>query len=109
MGLREAILKSRVAPTETVVLGGETVYVRPMSGAQQESFSRANDSDESKILLRARLLVYSLCDTDGVNLFDEEDISALNELSGPDLERASDVALRVNGFTREAQEGLAKN
>jgi hypothetical protein len=112
MSLREKISKAKNLPTESLEIPEwtETVWFRPMTGAQQERLQKFNDANESKVMLRARIVAYTLCEEDGTPIYpDDKDVVEVNKFTGPVLDRLLEVAMRVNLLTPESREELAKN
>lgn len=101
-------------PRETINVpewGGE-VCVREMTALERDRFervhlaSKANGDGDS---FRARLCVATVCDDQGAPLFKAEDVEWLANGSSVVLDRVSEVALRLNGFTKSDVDELEKN
>lgn len=130
MKLRDKLLaaKSRrrrePLPADTAALlgleGSERVFVCEATGRDLDSwqasrvittFDRDGRSTSRTNLdnVRARLLVYCLVDEDGEYLFRLEDVPALGELPATALDAMYAIALRLNGLSKESEEGPLKN
>jgi hypothetical protein len=59
--------------------------------------------------VRATLLSLVLVDGKGERMFSQDDVKALGDKNGAVLARLADVAMRVNGLTKESVEELRKN
>ena len=56
-----------------------------------------------------RLVAYCVVDENGERLFTEKDIAELGKKSGSAINRTSDVAMRLSGFTPEDLQELTEN
>lgn len=128
MGLRDKILKAkgrlRREPVEVPewadLLEGEKVYVRELTGRERDEYEaervkvtfgpRGRVSQEINLRnLRARLVVRTLVGEDGKRVFSEADAAEVGELGGAVLDRLFDVAQRLSGLSKDADEALLKN
>ena len=110
MSLRDLILKAddlKRVPVE-VPEWETTVYVRTMTGLEQDRFE-VFAKEEGGLNVRAALLVASVCDEDGQPVFVAEDIPALGEKSGAALDRLVEVAMRLSGIGKKDMDALEKN
>lgn len=116
MGVREKFLGLKV-PTQAVSLpelGGETVYVWGLSGAERDSFEstmvvqRGKKREQNLANIRARFLVLVLRDADGQRLFTDGDAGAVGNLPASVLDRLFDVGRKLSGMTEEDVEELGK-
>ena len=111
---REAILQTDDLPRELVQVpewGGD-VYVRTLTGTERDAFEQSMVGKKSKMNLdnvRARFAVLTICDEAGKRLFADEDAKVLGDKSAAALDRVFAVAQRLNGFSSEDAEDLAKN
>ena len=111
---REAILKTDDLPRELVQVpewGGD-VYVRTLTGTERDAFEQSMVGKKSKMNLdnvRARFAVLTICDEAGQRLFTDDDAKVLGDKSAAALDRVFAVAQRLNGFSSEDAEDLAKN
>ena len=111
---KEQILSAQDIKTEAVDVpewAGQ-VNVRVMSGAARDAFGAslrdaAGTLDMTKY--RAGLLVRTIVDEAGVELFTLADLEALNGKSGIALQRVFEVADRLNAMSGNAVEEAAKN
>lgn len=87
---------------------GGSVHVRTMSGSERDRFEAEHAKDPSKDF-RARIVATTVCDEHGVSLFEPTDVPSLGKKSCAALDRITDVAIRLNGFSKKDQEDLAKN
>lgn len=117
---REQILKANDLKTETVAVpewGGD-VLVRMMTGTARDKFEeqtfsagrkKGGKSEVSFDNIRARLVAAVVVDEEGNLLFTSSDIAELGKKSAAALDRIFTVAQRLNGFTKEDIDELAKN
>ena len=107
---RDQILETRrTLPLETVEAFGGTVTVRTLTGAERERLLNDYQAHRAAGTVRAAMVVACVCGGDGKPVFTEQDIAALNGLSGAEIERVFDVACRLNGFGVKEEDGLRKN
>ena len=117
---RDQILKANDLKTETVAVpewGGE-VLVRMMTGTARDKFEeqtffagrkKGGKTEVSFDNIRARLVAAVLVDEEGNLLFSPSDIAELGKKSAAALDRIFTVAQKLNGFTKEDIDELAKN
>jgi len=93
-----------------------SVRVGVMSGTDREkfeSFVESRMSSDGKTTnmsdVRATLLSLVLVDGKGERMFSQDDVKALGDKNGAVLARLADIAMRVNGLTKESVEELRKN
>ena len=111
---RDTILKADDLPKELVEVPewGGSVYVRTLRGNDRDSFEQSLVGKKQKMSLdnvRARFAVLTICDESGTRLFTDADAKALGDKSAAALDRVFAVAQRLNGFSQEDVEDLAKN
>ena len=109
---KQQILQAEDIKTEIVPVpewGGE-VIVRTMSGTDRDIWDNLmfKESDYMNNN-RARLCACTIVDDNGNLLFSEEDLEALGKKSSLALNRAYEVAKRLNGLGSDEIEDLAKN
>ena len=111
---REEILSKVSLKKETVLIeawGGE-VIVSEMSGAMRDSWEQSltqKDSSGRLISPRAKMVLFSVVDENGVRVFKDDDLEAIGKLSSPALERICEVATRLNGLGSDDVEKSKKN
>ena len=110
----EAILETDDLRRELVQVPEWTgdVYVRTLTGTERDAFEQSMVGKKSKMNLdnvRARFAVLTICDDAGKRLFTDEDAKVLGDKSAAALDRVFAVAQRLNGFSSEDAEDLAKN
>lgn len=108
---RESILgKAPVLAREEVQVPewGGSVWVRTLTGTERDRLE-FEWSDTKRVNFRARLAAYSVCGENGENLFTPGDIPKLGTQPSSALSRVCDVAFRLNLFTKDDVEELAKN
>ena len=97
------------------VPGGKRVGVRAMSLGDLDSYDRSMlDIDGDTVTRnlddgRAKLLVRALCNDKGERLLTDSQAAALSKKSAPWLVQAVDIARRLNGLTKVAQDDAKKN
>jgi hypothetical protein len=111
MGLTRAqILAASDLPTEVVAVpewGGD-VTLRVWTGTERDKFETEQAADKNANL-RARVAARSIVGDDGKPLFTLADIDALGAKSGSALDRIVTAALKLNKYTTDDVEQLAKN
>ena len=115
---RDQILAADDLPREAVAVpewGGD-VIVRALTGQERDEYEVAmgralNDADKGRgINMRARLVAMALVDEAGNRLFNHEShVERLGRKSGRALDRVFEVAQRLSGLGRAAQETAAGN
>lgn len=90
---------------------GGDVRVRVMSGIDRDRFEREWQELDGKIGegFRQKLIAKCLCDENLNRLFTDKEIDELGKKSSDVLSRIWTECMRVNGFSKEAGEDLAKN
>ena len=110
---REAILGAKDTHQEVVQVEewGGHVCIRAMTGAERDDFRTAIEGTETSLVgkFEAPLLALTLVDEEGKRLFTIDDVEALRAKSAKVLDRLTQIAMRVNGMTVEAQEEATKN
>jgi hypothetical protein len=114
---KETILATKPPQEPVDWLNGEQVFVAAMTGKGRDAFERENvllgetfDDDHGHLSnFRARLLVRCLVSETGERLFTDEDAGALGEVWCEPLDRAFDVATKLNGYSKKDIEALEKN
>lgn len=113
MSLKQTILgaKAEKPKEEWVEEWGTTVYLRVISGIERDSF-------ESEVIgggvvnlhnISAKLLVRSLCDENGVRVFDDADSDSLGQQSSRVLRRLYEKAKKLNAIFEDDIADLKKN
>lgn len=88
---------------------GGTIYVRRLSSGERDVFFAAIDSaknEDSKTGVERLIVSLALCDENGKAIFSSPD--ELKDLDAIAIDNVSLVAMRINAFTKEAKEDLAK-
>jgi hypothetical protein len=100
------------------------VYIKTLTGTERDAFEdslirevvevEADGSVKTRRMsatdnVRAKLLVYAICDKEGNPLFTKEEIAALGELSANGLTRAYNIASKMNAVSDADVKELAKN
>lgn len=110
---KEAILNVKDTHQEVVHVEewGGHVCIRAMSGAERDDFRAAIEGKDTSLVgqFEAPLLALTLVDEEGKRLFSIDDVEALRAKSAKVLDKLTQIAMRVNGMTEEAQEEAAKN
>lgn len=107
---RESILASDDLPREEVAIPewGGSVFVRTMTAGERDRFEGWSQGDKFD-RFRAKLAVLTVVDAEGRRLFSDDDVDALAAKSTKALDRIAEAAFRMNRFTKEDVEALAKN
>ncbi len=120
MGLtRDQILQAQDLPKEEVQVQewGGSVWVRGLTAAERDQmesyfFDDAGKRRDIKSLfknMRARLVVWAVCDENGSSIFTEKDIDLLGKKNGKVVDRLYGVIQRLSGLTKQDIEDLSKN
>lgn len=110
---RDAILAAPDVQTREVDVPewGGTVFIKGMTGAEQDAFEAANrraDGEPNLTNVRARYLTRCIVNETGTRIFAEQDAAALGKKSSAAIQRLWAVASELNGTsdeTRAAMEG----
>lgn len=117
MGDLKARFLSLALPKEPVTLaelGGETVWVWGLSGAERDHFEstmtvqRGKKREQNLANIRARFLVLVLRDADGARLFSDAEAAQVGNLPATTLDRLFDIGRKLSGMTNEDVEELGK-
>ena len=118
---REQILQAEDLRSETVEIPewSGSVIGRGLTGSDRGKFKNSimsqNGNVKSKNVMvdmkdaEMRLVAYCVVDGNGKRLFTEKDIAELGKKSGSAINRISDVAMRLSGFTQEDLQELTEN
>jgi hypothetical protein len=119
---REKLLAKEELSVEKVMLNKKDfVYVRQMTGRERDRFEQSLlkevkdakgnlEYERSLDDFRAKLVVNTVCDENGVNLLQPEDYPTLSQMmSARTLEKIVNVAQRLNQISEEDREALVKN
>ena len=90
---------------------GGDVRILVFSCAERERFERETTDDKGKVIpgFRELLLARTLANGDSVRLFADSDVGVLAEKSGAVVARLFDLAMKVNGFTKDSEEAAKGN
>jgi len=104
---REALLAAKdLCPKETVSipeLGGDVV-IQGLTAKELVTFQRKADGKEENFAFR--LLVLCLKDENGQRILNDEDAPTVEQWPGAIVQRLVEVAMRLNGFGRSAENPL---
>ena len=118
---REQILQAEDLRSETVEIPEwkGSVIVRGLTGSgrgrfQNSIMSQNGNIGSNKMTVdmkdaEMRLVAYCVVDENGKRLFTEKDIKELGEKSGAAINRISEVAMRLSGFTPGDLQELTEN
>ena len=120
---REALLSKEVLKIEKVELdGGDFTYVTQMTGRERDNFEQSlikklrdkkgqvTGFEQVTEDFRAKLAVCTVCDEQGVLLFEKNDWSTLSQnISAAKLEKIVNAAQKLNAISEEDKEALVKN
>jgi len=95
---------------------GGTVYVRSISAAERglieeaaAKFKESKGKDSFARTFTVKFASLALCDKDGERLFDDKDLSLLQQKNAAAISRIAEAAQRLSGFSKEDMEELEKN
>lgn len=115
---KQQILEADDLPREEVEVPewGGSIWIRTMTGVERDFFeqsvigSHLNGNNRQNLTnVRARLVVLTAVDENGIRLFEEKDADELGKKSSAVLDRLFAVAQRLNGLSRDDIEELEKN
>jgi hypothetical protein len=89
---------------------GGSVKLRVMTGTERDRFeAEFVNGNKSVDMVRAKLVAKCLCDEKGERLFTETEIPQLGEKSAAVLDRLFSECMKLNRFSKEDVDELAKN
>ena len=114
---KKAILEVKDIEIEQVDVPewGGHVFVKGMTGMERDTFEasivqqRGKDARVNMVNIRAKLAAQTICDEEGLRLFNDKDVKALGKKSANALQRVFDVAQRLSGITEDDVDELAEN
>jgi hypothetical protein len=120
---REVLLSKEVLKIEKVDLdGGDFVFVTQMTGRERDNFEQSlikklrdkkgtvTGFEQVTEDFRAKLAVCTVCDEQGVLIFEKNDWSTLSQnISAARLEKIVNAAQKLNAISEEDKENLVKN
>lgn len=112
---REQILQAARKPRAVEELPipewGFSVWVRDIGAGGRDRLEEAIGKAGTKTLegVRAHIAVACVTDGSGLPLLKVEDVPILNEAASAPIQRIFEVASRLNRFTKEEVDQLAKN
>ena len=120
---RDSLMQPDSLKKEKVVIdeAGNYVFVRQMSGRERDNFEQSLfefvvDQDGNQVQrqkaedFRAKLAVQVICDEEGNNLLNADDIRYIStKWSADKLEKIAQVAQRLNRIGQKDREELEKN
>jgi hypothetical protein len=120
--LRDRILSRKKLPLEKVLCPewsdeewDGTLFVRTVKAGERCKFEadslikKGRKRETNLENIRARMVALTACDEQGNRLFTEEDVKELTLLSAKPMGRIYDAACKLNGWTDEDVEEMAKN
>lgn len=117
LSLRDQILAADDLKTETVTAWGLELTIRTLSGTERDKFeasmvevSKSGQAKQNIENIRARLVILTVIDPSDHSLpvFTDNDVAALGKKSALELDKVFSAAQKLNGFTKEDVEELAK-
>lgn len=115
MGLAETILAAAgkfKLEKVSIPEWGTDVWIRELKAGERdriEGQQMTANGMAKYINFRSRVLVATLCDEQGARLFTDDQVEALAALPASGVDRAFDVACRVNRLSESDVESLEKN
>lgn len=111
---RDQILAADDLITEIVNVPewGGSVTVRTITGTERDKLEASivtKSGEQNMENLRAKLIVLSVVDEEGKQLFTMADLVALGDKSAATLSCVFRVAMRLSGFTKKDVEELTEN
>lgn len=114
---RDAVLAANDAATRDVEVPewGGSVRVKGLTGVERDRYEsqlivgRGAKRDVNLTNARAKLVVMSVVDAEGAQLFDVADVATLAKKSAIALQRVFDVAAELSGLDEDAMEQLTES
>lgn len=101
--------KLKIKKYATPVWGGG-VYLKQLSGADRDMIDKVGiESGDQYKDLRARYIVYSVCDEKGVLLFKHEDIPMITKMDGGITTALFKEITKISGIGAEEVDKAVKN
>lgn len=92
---------------------GENLFIKSVTGEQREEIevkSQGLRRDPEKYKgLKARCVIYGLCNVDGENIFVDAHLEKLAKKDGRILDEVSQTILKLSGMTEEEVKDIAGN
>lgn len=117
MSLHDLILAADDLKTEKVTAWGHELTIKTLTGTERDKYeasmveiSKDGTPRQNMENIRARLAILCVIDPDDNDLpvFNEKDIPALGGKSARELDKVFAACQKLNGFTKEDVEELAK-
>lgn len=116
MSLRDQFvaLKRKQTKAELPEINGE-VYIREMSGDERDVYEAEQYKINGKSLevnrkqARARLITKCLVDVEGNRVFHDDEVDIVGSIPASTLDKLFSVAVKLNGFSSNDLDDLAKN
>lgn len=88
-----------------------SVNIKTLNGYEQLRFERwtGKDDDDDSLDRCAKLLILTVVDDDGKQIFSEQQLDSLKKKNAPTLLRLFDIAVRLNRLTEATRKELEKN
>lgn len=117
MSIRDKAKEAQDLPMERIEVPewGTTLWVRTVGASERDAFEadsmvkRGRSREVNLRHLRARMAVLCCCEEDGRPAFTPEDVAWLGTKSAKVLARIHNAAVRLNGWSDEDVEEMAKN
>ncbi len=120
---REALLQQDELKIEKVQLTRGFIFVREMTGREKDIWEQSMlkqrpsgnkaapiEYETSLEDFRAKLVVVTACDENGVLIFRPQDVKELNKaMSATNIERIVETAQRLNAITEKDKDVILKN
>jgi hypothetical protein len=97
-----------LTPQEVLLDNGNTVFVRRVRACESLDLKANDATEESLFEFMARLLVLTICDSEGKRLFADADIETIKQMDTASFTKLYEVALKVNAIGGEAQDDIKK-
>jgi hypothetical protein len=109
MDIKEKLLalKPKIEKVDVPEVG--TVWVRGMTAIELDQWVANHAKTDSRDHYHAFLIARTLCDENGKRLFTDEELKKVSTLPSQVADRLWDIAARLSGITKEAEEANRKN
>jgi len=112
--LRERILSKEDLSKEKVQVPEweVTLYVKTLKGFERDAFEASIQSQKGKVNLRglkARFVILTTVDESGAQVFEQNDLSALNQKSCRALDRLWQAGAKLNGMRDDDVQEMVGN
>lgn len=108
-----------LTPQKVELDNGQCVHLRRLTALERVEWfdylqERTKDSEDAGVSLAfalddsAKLLVMSLCDSEGKRIFEDTELDTVKQIDAKTLDRLAHDTLALNGMTQESRDDVKK-